>query len=202
MISLFCGAQRKSVIRLQVGWRWRLRASRSARYHRCESCREVLSRVFVVFVHLALLVLTAPRVASLVRVLPLITNDTRQTPLQEAISFLAIGTILVGVGCYLAATHNIPVASSPCFGLLQWCTIGFPDCMLSGLHRCQCLSAQQPLAAPSLLSEFLLQACLPHGFQVRTWPAWNVRRKSFAATESGFKSGTATVTAMKPTRAS
>ena len=74
MISLFCGAQRKSVIRLQVGWRWRLRASRSARYHRCGSCRKVLSRVFVVFVHLALLVLTAPRVASLVRVLPLITN--------------------------------------------------------------------------------------------------------------------------------
>jgi hypothetical protein len=86
-------------------------------------------------------------------------NDAQQTPLQEAISFLTIGSILVGVGCYLAATHNVPVASLPSFGLLQRCTIGFPHCMLSGLHRYPCLSAQQRLEAPFLLSGSLLRAC-------------------------------------------
>jgi hypothetical protein len=42
-------------------------------------------------------------------------NDAHQTPLEEAISFLAIAAILVGVGCYAAAVKNIPVASPALF---------------------------------------------------------------------------------------
>ena len=42
-------------------------------------------------------------------------NDANQTPLQEAISFLTIAAILVAVGCYVAATQNVPVASPALF---------------------------------------------------------------------------------------
>ena len=42
-------------------------------------------------------------------------NDANQTPLQEAISFLTIGAILVAVGCYVAATQNVPIASPALF---------------------------------------------------------------------------------------
>jgi hypothetical protein len=38
-------------------------------------------------------------------------NDSGQTPLQEAISFLTIVAILVAVGCYVAGAQNIPIAS-------------------------------------------------------------------------------------------
>jgi len=42
-------------------------------------------------------------------------NDAHQTPLEEAISFLTIAAILVGVGCYAAAVQNIPIASPALF---------------------------------------------------------------------------------------
>jgi hypothetical protein len=54
-------------------------------------------------------------------------NDTHQTPVQEAISFLTIGAILVGVGCYLAATHNVPIASSALFSVASVVYHWFPE---------------------------------------------------------------------------
>ena len=54
-------------------------------------------------------------------------NDTHQTPLQEAISFLTIGAILVGVGCYLAATQNVPVASPALFWVASMVYHWFPE---------------------------------------------------------------------------
>jgi hypothetical protein len=42
-------------------------------------------------------------------------SDPHQTPLEEAISFLTIAAILVGVGCYVAAIQNVPVASPALF---------------------------------------------------------------------------------------
>jgi hypothetical protein len=42
-------------------------------------------------------------------------SDPHQTPLEEAISFLTIAAILVAVGCYIAALHNVPVASPTLF---------------------------------------------------------------------------------------
>jgi hypothetical protein len=42
-------------------------------------------------------------------------NDAHQTPLQEAISFLTIGAILLAVACYVAATQNVPFASPALF---------------------------------------------------------------------------------------
>jgi hypothetical protein len=56
-------------------------------------------------------------------------NDAHQTPLQEAISFLTIGAILVAVGCYLAATHNVPFASPALFWVASMVYHWFP-----GLH--------------------------------------------------------------------
>ena len=38
-------------------------------------------------------------------------SEPHQTPLQEAISFITIGAILVGVACYTAAQQNLPFAS-------------------------------------------------------------------------------------------
>jgi hypothetical protein len=42
-------------------------------------------------------------------------SEPHQTPLQEAISFLTIGAILVGVACYIAARQNLPIASPVLF---------------------------------------------------------------------------------------
>ena len=38
-------------------------------------------------------------------------SEPHQTPLQEAISFVTIGAILVGVSCYTAGQQNLPVVS-------------------------------------------------------------------------------------------
>jgi len=38
-------------------------------------------------------------------------SGPHQTPLQEAVSFIAIGAILVAVACYIAAQQNLPFAS-------------------------------------------------------------------------------------------
>jgi hypothetical protein len=35
-------------------------------------------------------------------------SDANQTPLQEAISIITIGAILVAVGCYAGAIQNVP----------------------------------------------------------------------------------------------
>ena len=42
-------------------------------------------------------------------------SEPHQTPLQEAISFVTIGAILVGVSCYIAAQQNVPIASPALF---------------------------------------------------------------------------------------
>ena len=42
-------------------------------------------------------------------------SEPHQTPLQEAISFLTIGAIIVGVACYTAAQQNLPIASPALF---------------------------------------------------------------------------------------
>ena len=53
-------------------------------------------------------------------------NDAHHTPLQEAISFLTIGAILVAVGCYVAATQNVPIASSALFWVASMVYHWFP----------------------------------------------------------------------------
>ena len=53
-------------------------------------------------------------------------SDPQQTPLQEAISFLTIAAILVAVGCYVAATQNIPVASPALFWVASMVYHWFP----------------------------------------------------------------------------
>jgi hypothetical protein len=42
-------------------------------------------------------------------------SEPHQTPLQEAISFLTIEAIIVGVACYTAARQNLPIASPALF---------------------------------------------------------------------------------------
>jgi hypothetical protein len=42
-------------------------------------------------------------------------NDAQQTPVQEAISIITIAAFLVAVGCYVAATANVPIASPALF---------------------------------------------------------------------------------------
>jgi hypothetical protein len=47
-------------------------------------------------------------------------SNPDQTPLQEAISFLTIAAILVGVACYVAALQNVPIASLALFWVASW----------------------------------------------------------------------------------
>jgi hypothetical protein len=53
-------------------------------------------------------------------------NDAHQTPLEEAISFLTIAAILVGIGCYAAAVQNVPVASPALFWIASMVYHWFP----------------------------------------------------------------------------
>jgi hypothetical protein len=53
-------------------------------------------------------------------------NDAHQTPLEEAISFVTIAAILVAVGCYAAATQNVPVASPALFWIASTVYYWFP----------------------------------------------------------------------------
>ena len=53
-------------------------------------------------------------------------NDSGQTPLQEAISFLTIVAILVAVGCYVAGAQNIPIASPALFWVASMIYHWFP----------------------------------------------------------------------------
>ena len=55
-----------------------------------------------------------------------IMSDPHQTPLQEAISFLTIASILVAVGCYVATLQNIPVASPALFWVASIAYQWFP----------------------------------------------------------------------------
>ena len=53
-------------------------------------------------------------------------SDPHQTPLQEAISFLTIASMLVAVGCYVATLQNIPVASPALFWVASIAYHWFP----------------------------------------------------------------------------
>ena len=53
-------------------------------------------------------------------------SDPHQTPLEEAISFITIAAILVGVGCYETAVQNVPVASPALFWVASMVYHWFP----------------------------------------------------------------------------
>jgi predicted PurR-regulated permease PerM len=42
-----------------------------------------------------------------------------QTPFQEAVSIISIAAILVGLGCYVAAVNNVPLASALLFWIAE-----------------------------------------------------------------------------------
>jgi hypothetical protein len=39
-------------------------------------------------------------------------NRNPQTPFQEAVSVICIASVLVGLGCYVAATNDVPLVSA------------------------------------------------------------------------------------------
>jgi hypothetical protein len=53
-------------------------------------------------------------------------NDAQQTPVQEAISIITIAAFLVAVGCYVAATANVPIASPALFWVASLVYHWFP----------------------------------------------------------------------------
>jgi hypothetical protein len=90
-------------------------------------------------------------------------NDSHQTPLQEAISFLTIGAILVAVGCYVAATQNVPVASPALFWLASMLYHWFP-----GLHIVR--SPQMPmLVSAAAVGGAFFVVGIPFAGLLATW---------------------------------
>jgi hypothetical protein len=64
-------------------------------------------------------------------------SELHETPLQEAISFITIGAILVGVACYIAAQQNLPFASPALFwvsSMVYHCVPGFDAIRAPQMH--------------------------------------------------------------------
>jgi hypothetical protein len=64
-------------------------------------------------------------------------SEPHETPLQEAISFITIGAILVGVACYIAAQQNLPFASPALFwvaSMVYHCVPGFNALRAPQMH--------------------------------------------------------------------
>ena len=68
-------------------------------------------------------------------------SDSQQSPLQEAISIVTIASILIAVGCYVAAINKIPLLSSG----LYWIAVQVYYCFPA-------LSALQGPQIPMLVS--------------------------------------------------
>ena len=88
-------------------------------------------------------------------------NDTHQTPLQEAISFLTIAAILVAVGCYAGAAQNIPVASPALFWVASTVYHWFP-----GLNEIS--APQMPISAAAVGGAFFVVG-IPFAGLLATW---------------------------------
>src|SRR5262249_15835016 len=90
-------------------------------------------------------------------------NDAHQTPLQEAISFLTIGAIFVAVGCYLAATHNVPVASPALFWVASMVYYWLP-----GLHALTAPQIPMLVSAAAVGGGFFVVG-IPFAGLLATW---------------------------------
>jgi hypothetical protein len=90
-------------------------------------------------------------------------SDTPQTPLQEAISFLTIGAILVAVACYVAATQNVPVASPALFWVASMVYHCFP-----GLHALRAPQIPMLVGAAPVGGAFFVVG-IPFAGLLATW---------------------------------
>ena len=86
-------------------------------------------------------------------------NDAHQTPLQEAISYLTIGAILVAVGCYVAATQNVPIASPALFWVASMVYHWFP-----ALHALKAPQAPMLVSAATVGGTFFVVGAPFAGF--------------------------------------
>ena len=64
-----------------------------------------------------------------------------QTPFQEAVSIISIASILVGLGCYVAAINEVPLVSEFLFSVA-----------VQVYHRLPVLNALQAPQAPALVA--------------------------------------------------
>src|SRR5205823_4558743 len=96
-----------------------------------------------------------------------------QTPLQEAVSIITIASILISVGCYLAAINQVPVIT---FGL--WWVAGRVYEFLPALARLP--GAQVPiLAASAAVGIAFFVFALPFSY----WLAGVFTRAGYASME-------------------
>jgi hypothetical protein len=58
-----------------------------------------------------------------------------QTPFQEAVSIISIASVLVGLGCYVAAINEVPLVSEFLFSVAVQIYHWFP--VLNALHALQ-----------------------------------------------------------------
>ena len=90
-------------------------------------------------------------------------SDPHQTPLQEAISFLTIASILVAVGCYVATLQNIPVASPALFWVASTVYHWFP-----GLNAIRAPQMPMLVSAAAVGGSFFVVG-IPFAGLLATW---------------------------------
>lgn len=63
------------------------------------------------------------------------SNQSQESPVQEAISLISIAAIMIGVICFVAAINDLPILSPFLFWIAALVYTFFP--MLNGLHSPQ-----------------------------------------------------------------
>jgi len=74
-----------------------------------------------------------------------------QTPFQEAVSMISIASVLVGLGCYVAAINKVPLVSEFLFSVAMQVYHRLP--ILNALHATQ---APMPVAALTIGTVFFI----------------------------------------------
>ena len=90
-------------------------------------------------------------------------SEPHQTPLEEAISVLTIAAIFVAVGCYVAATQNVPVASPALFWVASMVYHCFP-----GLHALRAPQIPMLVSAAAVGGAFFVVG-IPFAGLLATW---------------------------------
>jgi hypothetical protein len=113
-----------------------------------------------------------------------------QTPLQEAVSIITIATILISVGCYLAAIHRVPVITSGLWWVAERTYEFFPALARLPGAKMPILAASAAGGSRSLCSRFPSptgwQACSP-GLATRAWTARQRQLKRFREKRKNYK---------------
>jgi len=102
-------------------------------------------------------------------------SEPHQTPLQEAISFLTIGAIIVGVACYTAARQNLPIATPALFWVASIVYHWVPGLDAIRAPQMPLLMGAAAIESAFLLWAFHLPVCWALGSRTHRSQMWSGR---------------------------